>query len=303
MRGIFFAQICDTLNTGFVVLDREFRVVYWNRWMEIQSGLAAGRMVGAPLFDFFPSLNEPVFIRHCRTVFTFGHYCFLSQHLHRYLFPFKPVIRAGPDEEFMQQSCTIFPLRSEQKAIEYICVTVNDVSEVVNYQNKLLQMSKTDGLTGVFNRRYLEERLGEEFERQRRHRRPLSVAILDLDHFKRVNDTYGHQCGDQILKDLVPAVRTSLRSTDIFARYGGEEFCCVFPETGLADALSIAQRIRATVERRDFRHKEAVIRITASLGVSTVDAATPDADSLLSRADEALYRAKQTGRNRVVVLP
>jgi diguanylate cyclase (GGDEF)-like protein len=303
MKDIFFSQIIDTINIGFVVLDQDLRVQYWNRWMAIYSAKSAESVVGSSIFDFYPHLNNPRFIRNCKSVFAFGHYSFLSQKLHRYLFPFKYPASINVSFEYMLQSCSIFPLRDSDAKITNICITVQDVTEIVTYENKLITMSKTDSLTGVCNRRYLEERMKEEFARHKRHQRPLSLMVFDLDFFKQINDTSGHQCGDFILMSVVSTVRASLREVDILARYGGDEFCCVLPDTPLSAAFRLAERIRGDVMKQEYRFGDKVIPVTVSIGLSAVDESIESTDSLFKNADDALYEAKRTGRNKAFSIP
>lgn len=162
-------------------------------------------------------------------------------------------------------------------------------------------LATIDNLTGLTNRRIFFERLGVEFRRATRYRRPLSVIMADLDHFKTVNDRFGHLFGDLVLSVTAQALRTNVRESDLVARYGGEEFVLMLPETALAEAMVVAEKLRAAVEAQDYTNGIQSTRITISLGVaSRPESAPADADDLLRRADEALYAAKHGGRNRVV---
>ncbi len=157
-----------------------------------------------------------------------------------------------------------------------------------------------DGLTGIYNYRYLMKQLEEEIKRAERYGRSLSVAMIDVDLFKHVNDTHGHQRGDDVLRGLVQTLTTNTRETDIVARYGGEEFAVVLPETDLADALDVAEKLREAVAKASYaREKGSSIKITISLGVATYPALASNQEDLLRRADDALYAAK-TKRNVVV---
>ncbi len=157
-----------------------------------------------------------------------------------------------------------------------------------------------DGLTGIYNYRYLMKQLEEEIKRAERYGRSLSVAMIDVDLFKHVNDTHGHQRGDDVLRGLVQTLTANTRETDIVARYGGEEFAVVLPETELAAALDVAEKLRAAVAKASFaREKGDSIKITISLGVATYPALASNQEDLLRRADDALYSAKNT-RNIVV---
>ncbi len=167
-------------------------------------------------------------------------------------------------------------------------------------KNELLQtLSVTDGLTGLYNRNKLDEILGHQFAGYRRHRRPFAVLMLDIDHFKRLNDSFGHQAGDQVLKQVAALLSASVRSVDFAARYGGEEFVLVLPETTLATARQLAERICHQVEAASVSFDGHTLRVTLSIGVAGVRDDDGAADAVVARADQLLYAAKHAGRNRV----
>lgn len=162
--------------------------------------------------------------------------------------------------------------------------------------------SMTDPLTGVLNRRAFEKCVDREFARIQRHQTPLAVVIFDLDHFKKINDTYGHPVGDKVLINVADRAAQTLRQADVIARYGGEEFILLLPDTNREEALRVAQRVREAILKLRFRIKSEseAITVTASFGVSNLQSAmTPT--QMIKLADDALYKAKQEGRNRVVV--
>ncbi|MBP2560971.1 two-component system cell cycle response regulator [Neorhizobium galegae] len=165
-----------------------------------------------------------------------------------------------------------------------------------------IELAVTDGLTGLNNRRYLDNHLKVLFNRSAARSRPLSVCITDIDRFKSVNDAYGHDAGDEVLKEFAARVRSTVRGADLACRYGGEEFVVVMPDTDAMSAAAIAERLRSIIESQPFHLKTAgiMLNITASLGLacSTQGAETPE--QLLKQADRALYEAKNGGRNRVV---
>ena len=168
---------------------------------------------------------------------------------------------------------------------------------------KLLKLSVTDDRTHLHNDRYMKRRLSEEFKRARRYDMPLSVMMLDLDHFKQVNDKYGHDCGDQVLAEFARVLVDNAREIDIVGRYGGEEFLIVLPNTDAIRAAVVAERIRKAAEEHVYRYREFLVRNTVSIGLASVpanQAVRTDAD-LLRAADEALFRAKQTTRNKVIL--
>lgn len=175
-----------------------------------------------------------------------------------------------------------------------------EIAERRRAEQALQQLAIRDPLTGAYNRREMERQLAEELARSARYRRPLSVLMLDVDHFKAVNDTHGHQVGDEVLRSLASRLRQAVRRADVVARYGGEEFLVILPETTLPQALGLAERIRFDVAQHTMAliHGEA-LRITVSIGVAAFPDHGADADSLCRSADAALYAAKQSGRNRV----
>ena len=168
---------------------------------------------------------------------------------------------------------------------------------------RLLKLTVTDERTNLLNDRYLKRRLGEEFKRAQRYGTPLSVAMLDLDHFKEVNDKYGHDCGDLVLREFGNLLTASARTTDIVGRFGGEEFLMVLPNTDGIRAAIVAERVRKAAEEHIYKYKESLVRITTSAGVASAPAnpQVHDENELLKAADQALYRAKQASRNRVIL--
>jgi diguanylate cyclase (GGDEF)-like protein len=166
---------------------------------------------------------------------------------------------------------------------------------------RIEEIAIRDELTGTYNRRFLIETLQRETARAARLSKPLGLCLFDLDHFKRINDTYGHAAGDAVLRRFTEIARTGLRGVDVLGRQGGEEFVLVLPDTDLEGVRACAERIRANVEREDFPRLPAPYRVTVSGGVAC--ATRPETpDTLLARADRGLYAAKRGGRNRVVAV-
>lgn len=256
---------------------------------------------------------NPAFERNLRAVFSLGITCYYSQLVHGALFPFKPLPGSPPEFDAMQQRCSMGPVRDRSGSGEIVAayILVEDVSEAAAAQRRLAELAVRDGLTKVFNRRYLDRRLADEIARAGRFGRPLSAALVDIDHFKQVNDTRGHQCGDRALAAVAAALRAGLRESDVLARYGGEEFCILLLETEPAAALATVERLRAAVAATpmepadpDEEPAEGSVQsdpftLTVSAGVAGLKPGEGPA-ALLERADAALYRAKREGRNRVV---
>jgi diguanylate cyclase (GGDEF)-like protein len=166
-------------------------------------------------------------------------------------------------------------------------------------QEALRTEATRDHLTGLWNRRMVTEQLARELNRARHERRPLAVAMVDLDGFKPINDTYGHPAGDAVLRECGAALRSQLREYDFIGRYGGDEFLCVLPGCDAATGAAIAERLRAIIASEPVRIGEHQVSISASLGVASTESAGIEPDALVRAADEALYRAKARGRNCV----
>lgn len=182
--------------------------------------------------------------------------------------------------------------------IEYPASVVVDNARL---HDRTKKMAVTDGLTRLYNHRHFYELLEQEFHRTKRYQSSVSMIMIDIDFFKQINDTYGHQVGDDILKELAEVIRAQVREVDILARYGGEEFAALLPQTPIEQAQVVAERIRSAVEMNEFSTSKGIIKITISLGL----AGYPEMDiesqvELVQTADAALYRAKEQGKNRVV---
>ncbi len=294
-----FAQILDTINAGIVILDRDLNVVKWNNWMERFSQYKEDEIKGSFIFKCYPDLEVPWFTRNCKSVLTFGNYAFFSQKIHNYCFPFKNVTTLDTSFELMQQNCTMGPVRDDDNQVTHIFLLVQDVTDIAEYEKRLLEINNRDGLTGLYNRMYLEENLADELNRLKRYSRAFSLCMIDIDHFKNINDTYGHLCGDQVLKSLSREMQKHGRSVDVIARYGGEEFCFLLPETSFDDAVIVAERLRQAVSEKTFLYDGKEIKVTLSLGVTEAKASF-SLEEIIKKADDALYEAKNTGRNKVV---
>jgi len=184
-------------------------------------------------------------------------------------------------------------------AAEAIMVFRPMARRIRHYAAELMTMATLDPLTGALNRRAFMDRSKTELERARRHRRPLSLLMLDGDHFKRVNDAYGHAAGDEALRVLTRTIGGLMRTSDSFGRFGGEEFVVLAPETPMGGACELAERIRAAMADTQIIHGDARFTLTVSIGATAVDPGESDIAPALARADSALYRAKEQGRNQI----
>ena len=178
-----------------------------------------------------------------------------------------------------------------------------DLISVALEKAKLYQETKAlsirDGLTGAFNHKHFQEKLIKELQRAKRSGNPFSLLMFDIDHFKGFNDNYGHQTGDRVLKHISEIIMNNVRSIDTFARYGGEEFIIILPDTEKKDAISVAEKLRVIIEKKPLIIKENIYSVTISIGCAIFPFDGEDKDTLISKADKALYKAKQDGRNLV----
>lgn len=166
---------------------------------------------------------------------------------------------------------------------------------------ELSRKAAIDGLTNLYNHDYFQNMLRQELASVARFDRELSLVLIDIDHFKQFNDTWGHQLGDQVLREVADLVKENSRENDTAARYGGEEMVVILPGAGQEEATVVAERIRKAIERHEVRVDDEVLSVTVSLGLATADAVRPDPERLIKRADTALYKSKANGRNQLTV--
>lgn len=177
-----------------------------------------------------------------------------------------------------------------------------DVIKKINFMySQTKHMSVTDALTGLYNRRHLENNLEREFLRAQRYKNDLSIAILDVDFFKKINDTHGHLCGDYVLKEIAYLALQTFRKTDMVFRYGGEELLVILTETSLDKALIPLERLRTGIAEYPFSYSDKAFSVTVSIGAAALSEKFETAEALVQSADNALYKAKDAGRNMVVV--
>ncbi len=188
--------------------------------------------------------------------------------------------------------------------IETIRQIVNQIAVMLDkaiIYKKAKELAFTDELTGIFNRRYFNQRYNRELGRARRYKRALSILMIDIDHFKQFNDTHGHLMGDEVLRKMSRVFESNLRKADIFCRYGGEEFVVILPEINLQQAMLVGEKLRRTMETFRFVDKRKMDKkITISVGVASYPENECNSEEILNKADKALYQAKQQGRNRVI---
>jgi diguanylate cyclase (GGDEF)-like protein len=196
---------------------------------------------------------------------------------------------------------SVTPMDTNSHKVDRFVHVARDITERKSLEDKLRLLATTDSLTSIWNRRYFRSLAKRELDRTNRYGGELALMMIDLDHFKRINDTYGHAVGDEALKMVAATGRATLRRIDIFARYGGEEFVIALPETPLEQAVQVAERLRQTLAETPITTETGHLHITVSIGLATNDPGSADLNTLLQQADEALYQAKDNGRNRVEV--
>ena len=206
----------------------------------------------------------------------------------------------GHDEPSIFEIRSISITSSNRRTMGKLII-FHDVTSQQRYVNTLRNLATKDALTGIANRRHFFEKSQEELGRAKRYNAPVSFILIDLDHFKKINDEYGHQAGDEVLRSTASVFRNTLRSYDILGRYGGEEFIVLMPETPPEDAMHLAERLRIHLEKHVIEYSGLALHVTASFGVAGTESVKTDdsVDSLIKNADLALYAAKNMGRNRV----
>ena len=209
------------------------------------------------------------------------------------------VLLQSKDNSLHWADYSVSPVIGDNGAITHFVLIMDEISDRKKLEAELRHLATVDPLTGLLNRRAFFSRAEQELERARQHQAAFSVAMLDVDHFKSINDRYGHQAGDKVLRTLSDTCMRALRDRDIMGRLGGEEFALVLPETSLEQALMAMERLRAHVGAARIPIVEAAVSVSVSIGVATLSPAEADIDAVLNRADQALYRAKLDGRNCV----
>lgn len=212
-----------------------------------------------------------------------------------------PAVVVGKRENGEEFPLEIHVTRAESKLGPFFVASLRDVTRRKAMEEELIRLANTDTLTGAANRRAFLDALKVEIERALRYDHPICVMVCDLDHFKKINDTYGHGVGDEVLRGFVATTQSQLRESDLLSRFGGEEFAVMLPETGLEAARKIAQRLCDAVAETTYSALGEEVRMTVSIGLTNIQAGRESISAALNRADAALYDAKQEGRNRVVL--
>ncbi len=298
-------DVVQNVDVGLVLIDKDCNIQLWNSFMQNHSATQAENVIGHSLFELFPEIEEKWFRRKTQSVYELKNSAFTTWEQRPYLFRFENYRPITGKAEFMYQNSTFIPIQGIDGTTSSICVIIYDVTEqainnleLEKANDQLEIISKTDGLTGLLNRKSWEDLLEKEFERESRYHENCSLIIFDIDHFKKVNDGYGHPAGDEVIRQTADIVRQSIRKTDIAGRYGGEEYVILLPHTAIDSAHVLAERIRRKIEAKPAYYEGQIIEYTVSLGLAAFDPSLKSPTSWIDFADKALYDSKQGGRNQ-----
>ncbi len=301
-------SLISSLDVGVVVINQNFEVEAWNQFMVNHTGSELEEVLNNSLFSAASEIDEKWFRNKCRAVFELQTPVFIIWEQQEYLFEMKVARPITSPVENMYQNVTILPIVNNDGNVTKVCILVYDVTDqalakirIQGLNQQLKQISRIDGLTGLYNRRFWQERFELEYKLTFRTRSPISIIILDIDHFKRVNDNYGHQAGDTVIKTVAKIIMEQTRETDMSGRFGGEEFVSILPDTTKDNARILAERIRVAAENKLIQYEMFEIKVTLSVGVAEFDEQYTTPSQWLEAADKALYTAKNSGRNQTVI--
>jgi two-component system cell cycle response regulator len=304
----FLEHIMEGIGDGVLVIDRNYRVLAVNSAAAASIGMEKKEIIGRPCHEVTHKRNEPcsgldtlcpvslIFERGEKVVKVLHTHCTAQGEEHHVEITASPV-RDGEGNIFAMVET--FRDIMEKSSDDELVKLVKRLNEA---QTHLKHMAITDELTGLKNRRYIIERLEEEFQRAKRTGDSLGLIMLDIDHFKQINDVHGHLFGDMVLRVIAARIKASLRKHDIVGRIGGEEFLVICPESRLEETVVVAERIRKNINIETIGDGLREVEAALSAGVTALDKYDINSERLFHRADSALYRAKEEGRNRVVVL-
>ncbi|MDD3764489.1 MAG: sensor domain-containing diguanylate cyclase [Nevskiales bacterium] len=274
---------------GIYLIDRRGCIQSWNRGAEIITGLSRAEVIGKPYDMLFP--QSAVHAGKPRKTLEFAR---TNSHCRE-----EQVRRRNNGEEFLALA-SIDTVRSEAGELQGFVEIVQDITEVKQREDRLYRQATRDEPTGLFNRGHFIEMASLEIERARRFAEPVSLILLDIDHLRRINDTYGHETGDRVISALAKTCLANARKIDVVGRLGGEEFAIALPRANKQPAMEMAQRLRQALSQQRIQiggGRE--IAFTVSMGVAALRQTTRDLTEMMRNADAALYKAKRDGRNRV----
>lgn len=299
-------DMVHNIDVGLVIIDKDYTIKVWNGFMENHSGLLTSHVVNKKITELFTNIPQSWLQQKINSVCLLKNKAFTTWEQRPYLFEFKSYRPITCNAEFMYQNVTFLPLTSMQGEVTQICMIVHDVTDIALSKQafqkanaKLTRLSQTDTLTQLNNQGYWRERCASEFLSHKKSGRIASMILFDIDHFKSVNDTYGHPFGDEVLKGIADAIRDNSKKEDITGRFGGEEFTSLLIDTDLECAKLVADRLRKAIEAIHFEFQGTVVKVTASFGIAQITDSMTDHEKLIEVADLGLYIAKNNGRNQI----
>ena len=301
-------ELINAIDVGVVVVDSDFCVEVWNQFMENHASIKPADIVGQSLFSHFPEIDEGWLRQKSVPIFNLRSPVFIIWEQRQYLFKFGANRPVTCGAHHMYQNVTMFPIIGDNGEVSRFCIMVYDVTDqalsklgMSRLNDELKVASRIDGLTGLFNRRYWQERFEQAYKLAKRREKPSTALMLDIDHFKKVNDTYGHQAGDSVIQSLAHLIKRCVRETDLAGRYGGEEFAVILTDSAVDNAVTVAERLRRLAEHSQVEHEGQILKFNISVGLAEFSPLCDSPMEWLERADQALYQAKQTGRNKYCV--
>ena len=293
------------MDVGIVVFDRQGKIQVWNNFMENHSGVSSTEIKeDQSLFELFPVFKESWLQSKLDSALVLDNQVFISWEQVPHVFDFAAFRPITGGAGKMYQNITITALKDASGNATLLSLMVYDVTDIAVNKlalekiNQTLEItSRTDKLTGMNNRGYWQEKLIEAVNLNNRYQTPYSLIMFDIDHFKSVNDTYGHQAGDAVIRQVAAVAKECARINDITGRYGGEEFGLILPETDGQGAMVLAERLREAVEALEVHFDKQILKVTISLGIAEKSQELSTTDQWVEAADQALYLAKNEGRN------
>lgn len=290
LRDHLLVSALETVEHGVVITDVNANIEWANKAFETLTGFSRHEAIGMRPNELVKSgKQDPAFYQNLWDTIQSGN-TWRGE-----------IVNRRRNGELYDEELVISPVKDQQGCIRHFVGVKQDVSERKRIQTELWELATTDGLTGFLNRRHFMARLENEFARVQRNNHRVAVLMLDLDHFKQINDGYGHPTGDAMLQHFAGIIRAELRKIDVVGRIGGEEFAIFMPETDAEPAIIIAERLRNVLADTPLVIDKHTISITVSIGIALMHADSGTADCVLTKADKALYTAKENGRNSVRV--
>lgn len=275
-------QAVEQTNEMVRITDKDAIITYVNDAVITETGYAKEELIGQKSSIFKSGKQDESFYKNLWDTV-------LSGNIYKNV-----IINKRKDGTLYHEEQTITPVFDEQNNLSFVS-TGHDISERIEVEKKLHTLATRDTLTGVYNRYSLNKEIDINIKKYERYEDIFGLLMLDIDHFKNVNDTYGHDVGDLVLKELCSVIENLIRETDVFGRWGGEEFLLILPKTNKDEAISIATRIKNIIEEHKFEY---IPQVTVSIGASVYTQSIKK-EIFLKDVDDALYKAKSTGRNRV----